>query len=259
MPKVRIAVAENAPDLMPGTSDWERLVKELQSINADIFVFNELPFGDWIASEMEFDEDIFNAAVAAHDTAIEALGTLGVPNILGSRITVQGGVRVNSGFLWTKANGLKDFYTKQHVPFSPGYWESSWYEPGPRTNPIIEVAGLKIGMLICTDIMFNEHARAYGRGGADVIVVPRAMPPVASDFFDAAMTMGAVASGCYVASSNRTGENNEGEPFEGRGCIYNPAGQVVAQTNMFTNVSFHDVDTDFVTWKQALYPCDVPE
>lgn len=259
MTKVRVAVAEVAPKLMPGSGDWERLAKELQAIDAEIFIFNELPFGSWISSEMEFDEDVFDASVAAHDAALEALNTLGVPNILGSRITIQDEIRVNSGFLWTKDNGLQDFYTKQHIPFSPGYWESSWYEPGPRKNPIIEVAGLKIGMLICTDIMFNEHARTYGRGGADLIAVPRATPPIARDFFDAALTMGAVMSGCYVASSNRTGVNDLGEAFEGRGCIYNPAGQIVAQTNMFTNVTFHDVDTDVVTWKQNLYPCDVPE
>ncbi len=259
MTKTRVAVAEVTPKLMPGTENWKVLADKLQAIEAEIFVLNELPFGGWISAGSEFDEDVFKASVAAHDAGVAALETLGVPNVLGSRLTVQNGVRVNCGFLWTKDEGLKDFYTKQHVPSSPGYWESTWYGSGPRTNPVIEVAGLKVGMLICTDIMFNEHARGYGRKGADLIVVPRAMPPITRDLFDAAMTMGAVASGCYVASSNRTGVNDMGEAFEGRGCVYNPAGQTVAQTNMFADVTFHDVDTDFARWKQSIYPCDVPE
>jgi len=259
MAKIRIAVAEVAPNLNPDTDDWKRLSERIQETGADIFIFNELPFGGWLPSQNAFDEKKFDESVAAHDKALAVLDTLGVANILGSRLTVQDDIRVNSGFLWTKKGGIKDFYTKQHIPFSPGYWESAWYEAGPRKFPIIEVAGLKVGMLICTDIMFNEHARAYGRGGAHLIAVPRAMPPLAAGFFDSALAMGAVASGCYVASSNRTGMNDMGEPFEGRGCIYNPAGQTVALTNLFTDVASFDIDTDMVDWKQAIYPCDVPE
>ncbi len=256
---VRVAVAEVAPNLMPGTSDWEILAQKLQTIDAEIFIFNELPFGSWISTGIEFDEATFNASVAAHDAGVAALESLGVPNILGSRLTVQDGIRVNSGFRWTKDEGLKDFYTKQHIPFSPGYWESTWYDPGPRKFPIIEVAGIRVGMLICTDIMFNEHARAYGRAGADLIAVPRAMPPLTRDFFDTALHMAAVASGAYVASSNRNGLADNGDAFEGLGCIYNPGSQIVAQTNMFSDVAFHDLDTEVVRWKQSIYPCDVPE
>ena len=258
-PRVRVAVGEMPPDLRAGTPEWDDLAERLAATQADLVVLNELPFGPWLPSSDDFDQGAFDAAVEAHDQAIERLGELGVPNVVGSRLTVQDGRRVNAGFVWRRGQGVEDVYTKQHVPNSMGYYEQAWYEPGPRDFPLFEVAGLTVGMLICTDVMFNEHARHYGRAGAQLIAVPRAMPPVTAGFFDAALTMAAVASGAYVASSNRGGFNDQGEAFEGRGAVYNPAGQHVAQTNMLSPIDYCDLDLGMVAIKQALYPCDVPE
>jgi N-carbamoylputrescine amidase len=36
------------------------------------------------------------------------------------------------------------------------------------------VLGVRVGVLLCTEAMFNERARAYGREGAELIVIPRA-------------------------------------------------------------------------------------
>ncbi len=107
--------------------------------------------------------------------------------------------------------------------------------------------------------MFNEHARRYGREGADLIVVPRAMPPTTSHLFDVALKMTAVVSGCYVASSNRGGVDSTGASFEGRGCVVDPGGRTVAQTSAFDRVVVHEIETDSVRWKQSIYPCDVME
>jgi N-carbamoylputrescine amidase len=259
MSQVRVAVGEMPPNLEAGTDEWKALIYQLAATEADIFVLNELPFGSWIACHPEFDEDTAKRSIESHDRAMDELGSLGVPDILGSRLTVIDGVRRNSGFHFRRGEGYRDFYTKRHVPLSPGYYERAWYDPGPAEFPLIEVAGIKVGMLLCTDIMFNEHARHYGRQSGQLIVVPRCSPPIARDFFDTALAMASVASGCYVASSNRAGKDELGDAFEGRGAIYNPWGQHIAQTSPIQPLTYADLNLDFVQQKQSIYPCDVPE
>jgi N-carbamoylputrescine amidase len=111
--------------------------------------------------------------------------------------------------------------------------------------------------MICTDVMFTEHARQYRRDGVHLIAVPRAMPVEAAHIFDVALQMAAISSGCYVASSNRCGRDPAGGIFEGRGCIVNPGGQTVAQSSPFDRIVVHEVSTEYVAWKQNYYPCDV--
>lgn len=255
----RVAVGEMHPELRPRTEEWERLRRDLARAKPDIFVLNEIPFGPWIAAGAAFDPDRWNASVEAHEEGICALGELGVPAVVGSRSIEVGGRRCNEGFVWTAGSGAQGVHTKQHIPDAPGYREATWYEPGDRHFRVVRVGALQVGFLICTEIMFNEHARSYGREAADLIVVPRAMPPTASHFFDVALQMTAVTSGCYVASSNRGGLDSTGEVFEGRGCVVDPGGHTVAQTSAFNRIVVHEIDTEFVRWKQSFYPCDVME
>ncbi|WP_298918382.1 carbon-nitrogen hydrolase family protein [uncultured Algimonas sp.] len=255
----RVTVGEFPAVFRVGAQEWALACEQVKRTETDLLVLNELPFGRWLPSSDTFDQEDFDQSVADHDAAIDALADFGARNVIGSRLMMQDGKRVNAGFVWREGQGVENFYTKQHVPNSLGYWEQQWYVPGERKFPVIDVGGVKVGMLICTDVMFNEHARHYGRNGAQLIVVPRAMPPLMKDFFDTAMRMASVSSGCYVASSNRTGVNDLNEPFEGRGVIYNPACQGMAQTSGLSTVAFSDIDLHAVAFKQTFYPCDVPE
>lgn len=255
----RVAVVEADPELLPQTESWEWLTQQITGADVDLLVLNELPFGAWLPEAKSFDEGAFARSIVDHDAGIEALATLGAPAVIGSRIGHWGGRRVNQAFAWTPAEGVKLLHTKQHIPYSPGYWESAWYEPAPGSPAIVDIAGLRVGVLICTEVMFNEHARRFGRAGAHLIAVPRATPPLTGHMFDVALQMAAVASGSYVASSNRSHRLTHDSLFEGRGRIISPTGEVVAQTSPFAPVAVHEVDPAFVEWKQSQYPCDVPD
>jgi N-carbamoylputrescine amidase len=254
-----VAVVEADPELRPGSEGWEVLAESVAAAGVDLLVLNELPFGPWLPQSDAFDAASFTRSVLEHDAGIAALDTLGAPAVIGTRLALVDDVRANQGFTWTHEDGLRALHTKQHVPFSPGYWESAWYEPAPGGPEIVEIAGMRVGLLICTEVMFNEHARRFGRAGVQLIAVPRATPPVTAHMFDVALQMAAVASGAYVASSNRSLAFTHESLFEGRGRILNPLGETVAQTSPFAPVAAHEVSTDFVAWKQSQYPCDVPD
>jgi N-carbamoylputrescine amidase len=245
------------PELLPGTPAWDSLIRDLERARADLFVLNELPFGAWLATRERFDREAWKLSVEHHEAGIAALAELPVPVVIGSRAVERDGRRCNEAFVWTPEAGAVAVHTKQHIPDSPGYRETTWTEPGQLAFQVAQAGTLRVGVLICTDIIFPEHGRRYGREGADLIAVPRAMPATVSHFFDVALKMNAIVSGCYVASSNRGGVDSAGETYEGRGCIVDPAGHTVAQTSAFDRVVVHELNTDFVAWKKSIYPCDV--
>ncbi len=257
MPITRAAVVESDPELRPGSDSWTALIRELQRTRPELLVLNELPFGPWIGAREQFDGGAWEESISEHAAGLAALPELGVPLVLGTRPAEVDGRRCNQAFVWTPDTKLSFPHTKQHIPDSPGYRETTWTEPGRTSFQVSEVGGLRIGFLICTDIMFTEHAREYGRNGVDLIVVPRAMPPGASHTFSVAMRMTAIVSGCWVASSNRGGYDSAGEPFEGRGCIIDPLGNTVMQTSAHQPLLVHEISTEFSDWKKSVYPCNV--
>ena len=76
--------------------------------------------------------------------------------------------------------------------------------------------GVKVGALVCTEAMFNERARAYGKQGASLIVIPRASGTNLEPW-KIAGAMASLVSGAYVVSSNRTGRSRGGTQFGGGG------------------------------------------
>ena len=253
----RIGMGEFDSELRPGSDSWRDLVAELHRTQPDLLVLNELPFGPWLAARERFDGAAWEESIAEHEAGVAALPELGIPVVVGTRPADVDGRRCNQAFVWTSDAKLAFPHTKQHIPHGQGYHETTWTEPGETSFEVTEIGGLRIGFLICTDIMFTEHAREYGRGGVDLIVVPRAMPPLASHTFDVALQMTAIVSGCWVASSNRGGRDTAGEPFEGRGCLIDPLGNTVGQTSSRQPLLVQEISTDFSDWKKSVYPCDV--
>ena len=177
----------------------------------------------------------------------------------GSRATELEGCRVNEAYVWSASEGTSGVHTKQFFPNEEGYYEARWYETGERHFRVARAGELSVGFLLCTEVMFNEHARRYGRVGANVILSPRAVGVASLRRWLVAMRMAAIVSGCYVLTSNRSGTDSTGQSFGGRGWIVDPDGDLVAQTSPTTPVVFHELDTDAVARAQKEYPCYVEE
>lgn len=67
-------------------------------------------------------------------------------------------------------------YRKVHLYDAFGARESDRLEPGPPDAPplVLDVGGLRFGVLTCYDLRFPESARRVVDAGADVLVVPAA-------------------------------------------------------------------------------------
>lgn len=258
MTKVRVAVMEADPELTAGSPAWTAIAGSVSRLQPDLLVLNELPFGRWLASSDRFDERLWEESVRLHDDAISRLSELGAPAVVGSRpIVTEDGRRINAGFSWTPEDGPVIRHHKRHLPHSPGYHETTWTGRGDGNFMPFGIAGLSVGFMICTDIMFGEHAREYGKQAVDLIVCPRAMPPRSEGLFQAALSYAATVSGAYVASSNRGGTDSAGFSYDGKGMIINPRAYTIARTSLQDSVLAIDIDTANVRFEQANYPCDV--
>lgn len=235
---------------------WLDLLRRIETDRPDIAILNEMPFGPWVANSGTFDPGLAKATVQDHERALPAMLNLSTA-VLSSR-PIPGPQKLSNEAFLTTAGRYQPIHHKHFFPQEPGFFEDAWFAPQLSGFNLIEHHGLKIGVLLCTELMFNEWARHYRRKGAHVIAVPRASG--ASQKWYTAAAMAAIVSGCYVLSSNRAPAANDRESnFGGRGFAFSPAGELLAETspsNPFVSV---DIDLTVVTEAQRNYPCYVRE
>jgi N-carbamoylputrescine amidase len=256
---MKVAVCEVEPDMAPDSPAWRVLAARAAAARPDVVLLSEMPFGPWIAAGERFDPAAFDESCRLHDQGLARLHELGAPVVFGTRPRLHEGRRINEAFAWTSEAGPHPVHSKQYFPDEEGYYEARWFEAGPRHFRVAQAGPARVGFLICTELMFNEHARRYGRQGAQVIVVPRAVGRASLPRWLTAVRMAAIVSGCYVLSSNRGGRDARGQEFGGRGWVVDPRGEVVAETSAASPVAVCDLDLEAVRRAQAEYPCYVPE
>ena len=128
------------------------------------------------------------------------------------------------------ANGkVLGIYRKTHVPEGPGYHEKYYFRAGDTPLEVWETRHGRLGVGVCWDQWFPEHARALTLKGAEILLYPTAIgsePASGEDTKDPwqrVMIGNAVANSIPVAAANRVGE--EGElTFYGSSFICDPRG-----------------------------------
>jgi N-carbamoylputrescine amidase len=252
---VRVGFVEWPEALEPLGPDWTKIAELVASARLDLLVTNELPFGRWIAAESTFSLQAAQASIDTHNEGLTCLAKLNVAAVLSSRPVSAEGRLANEAFV-TERGKIRRLHRKRYFPAKPGWFETSWYCAGREGFRTSEVSGMRIGVLLCTDAMFNEHARHYGREGADLIAIPRATG-ISLDNWLAAGKMAAIVSGSYVVSSNRVGPCNEGVTFGGAGFAYHPDGSLLAVTTPAEPLLVIDVEPEISARQRASYPCYV--
>lgn len=255
---MRVGFVEWPDGLQPQGPAWEQIAASLATERPDVLVTNELPFGEWIASRPVFDAAVAAASVEAHERGVEALLELDIPAIVSSRPVWEGDRLANDAVL-IEAGQVRSLHRKQYFPEEPGWYETRWYSQTRSGFETAAIGGITAGALLCTELMFNEHARAYGRAGASLIVVPRATG-IDQRSWEIAGAMAALASGAFVVSSNRVGRaNTDGPTFGGRGFAFAPGGQLIATTSRERALSIFELDIRRSAEARSAYPTYVAE
>ncbi len=154
------------------------------------------------------------------------------------------GLGFNTAILVSPAGELVGRTRKMHIPISAGYYEDTYFRPGPGPDsgeanpyPVYEPDGLgaRIGMPTCWDEWFPEVARNYSLGGAEIVVYPTAIgsEPKFPAFdtrplWQQVIVANGINSGLFMVVPNRTGD--EGAlSFYGSSFISDPYGRVLVQ------------------------------
>jgi N-carbamoylputrescine amidase len=252
---MKLAIFDGAVALKPGDADWFNLRRQIDNVDADIVLTNEMPFGEWLASSEQFDAKRAENSTLLHDEGLDALRNLNARIVLSSRSVRTDGKLANEAFA-LHSGEYRFLHQKHYFPQEPGFYEESWFEPKREGFEVSRVEDLGVGVLLCTEIMFNERARELGCAGADLIVTPRATGMNIHRCMVAG-AMAAIVSGCYVASANRIGQVGDGPQFGGTGFVFSPTGELLAQTSVAHPVVTVDLDLLVTRRQKAVYPCYV--
>ena len=212
--------------------DWEKLIHHVEKNKSDLVLLNEMPFGKWIASSKEVDDDLKAESFGIHNTWIKRIPEFNRAIVIYSKPVFKRGKLFNTAFVWTKEDGHKALHSKYYFPEEEHFYEASWFDSQEKSFEIFEVRKIKIGVLICSELWMLEHARSYGLQGADIIVTPRATGKKSVKQWLTCGQTAAMTSGAYSISSNRAGEGDDGFKWGGSGWVIRPGdGKIVGLTS----------------------------
>jgi N-carbamoylputrescine amidase len=254
---MRVGLVQWPDGLVPHTDSWSAIAADVARSAPEILVTNEMPFGPWVAASPNFDAQGAKESVRIHEDGLEALRALNVPIVISSRPVVAGKRLANEAFVLERGR-FHILHQKHFFPAEEGWFESEWFRTAKAGFEVMEIDDLRIGALLCTELMFNEKARAYGRAGAHLIAVPRASGR-SLKLWKTAGAMAAIASGCYVVSSNRIGSDSGGPTFGGGAYAFAPDGSLLSESDEEHSIVVFDLDKVLAEQQKNNYPVYVEE
>ena len=202
----------------------EAMTRESAANGARLVVFPEAVFTGYCYESLE--EAIANAepepagSVARITSLCRELGVF----VAYSTLEYSGDSLHNVAFL-AGPDGLVGRYDKAHLPF---LGVDRFTTAGDRAPEVYEVAGIRLGMLICYDLAFPEPARSLALAGADLVVQMTNSPAPADFARQVLVPARAFENGIYVVRANRIGVER-GVKFPGLSQNCDPFGKTIAE------------------------------
>lgn len=255
---MRVTVCElpEKKELFP--KQWDLLIQHITEEKSELLLLPELIFGDWIASSKEVTQAVKETNVADHETWIERIEKINDKYVLYSKPVIRGNKFHNTAFVWHSDHGHSKIHSKSYFPEEAQFWEETVYDKDDGRFEILVIDDLRIGVLLCTEMWFMQHARSYGKLGIDLLLCPRATGISSVDQWVRCGQTLAVISGAFCLSSNRSGIGNDRFNWGGTGWIAEPmTGELVSKTAVDTPFKTVEIDLYKSTEAQEDYPLNV--
>lgn len=258
---MKVTVCELSDNEIDFISDWNELIIHVDENRPDLLLLPEMPFCKWIASEKKVRDESKIQSVKEHERWITRMEQLHAKQIVYSRPVVSGNKFFNTAFVYKQGAGHFKIHTKSFFPEEPFFWEESWYDREEVTKfEVLEIGGIKIGALLCTEMWFTEYARQYGKQGIDILVCPRATGIESVDQWIRCGQTLSIISGAYCLSSNKSGTGDRGFQWGGNGWITEPmTGSLLSVTTPAERFVTLEIDTAKSRTAKNEYPLYVKE
>ena len=154
-----------------------------------------------------------------------------------------------------------------HVPSTPGRaWnmlvalqagnafaiqESRHVDAGNEIAPLLEVEGMKVGLMTCYDLRFPELALAQALQGAEILVLPAAWVrgPLKEHHWSTLLAARALDTTCYMVAAGECGNKNIGQSR-----IIDPFGVTIAAASEMPALIMAEVTPERVRQVRAQLP-----
>lgn len=137
------------------------------------------------------------------------------------------GSRVFNSAVLVRPDGHCEFYRKGHLY---GDGERAAFVAGEEASHVFDLFGIRTAMLICYDVEFPETVRSLALAGAELVLVPTALPSgiVSRRVADMVVPTRAFENGVFLVYADLCGD--EGAlSYSGRSVILGPDGDELAR------------------------------
>lgn len=130
-------------------------------------------------------------------------------------------------------------YDKIHLYDAFAVQESRLVSAGESLPPLIEVDGIRVGLMTCYDVRFPEMARRLVLDGASLLVLPAAWVrgPHKEMHWEVLVTARALENTCYVVAAGECGPRNIGNSM-----VVDPLGIAIARAAESPALLVADID-----------------
>jgi predicted amidohydrolase len=227
-----------------------RLMKQAEAGNADVLVLPEGILAKDITdprivlkSAQPLDGPFMTRVIeASRGMKVTMMACIHVPT---------GTSRVHNVLVAVRDGAVVAQYRKLHLYDAFSAKESENVEPGEEVPGLIEIAGLRVGLMTCYDIRFPEMARRLAVDGAEVIMVPAAWVRGLGKeaHWEVLVTARALENTCYVVAAGECGERNIGASM-----VVDPLGVATVRAGEAPALLFAEIDSARIAHARAVLP-----
>lgn len=194
-----------------------------------------------------YDWAAFDAVVASGSPSVASLPAVLAPLaeaaaaasctvLVSTPLVREGGVHLSTVLVHPDGR-VEAAYDKQHVD----RLETAWFAPGPHRPVVVDVEGVRVGLAICYDSRFPEHAAAAAAAGAQVYAVSTAYLAGSTRGREVSLPARALDNGMYVVAGAALGTCGD-VPITGGSCVLDPEGRELAALGTEPGLAVAEVD-----------------
>jgi len=243
MTTLRVAACQIDPKLGEVDRNLERIeraVADAAGAGARLAVLPECAVTGYAFASLDEAMPVARRASAVAADRLAGLATQHQMTVICGSLESEGDAVYNVAHLVTP-DGRRFHYRKTHLPF---LGVDRFTTPGGDAPSVIDIDGVRVGVLICYDLRFPEAARICGLEGADLIALPTNWP-VGVEFHPGLFAPARAAENhCYVLAADRVG-TERGVTFLGRSLLVDYDGMRVAvASDTEEEILVGEIDTD---------------
>ena len=240
-------------------------IREAAKSGAQIICLQELYQSLYFCQQ--FDEKHFDLAESIPGQTTQELSSLAAELnivIIASLFEKRAdGLYHNTAVVFDADGKNLGIYRKSHIPDDPGFYEKYYFAPGDTGYKVFNTKYGVVGVLICWDQWYPEAARLTALKGAQILFYPTAIGSLPSEdddvknehmqAWETIQRSHAVANGCYVASVNRVG-TEDNITFWGDSFVCGPFGKYLARAGDQEEILIAECDLSLIDQQRRTWP-----